>query len=104
MLANVTFEKHESDEFCRFDSNGGVSASTSGNGEEGRGVMSDMALGIACRVGAIVSDRGSRSVFSFMLMTNFSNPSEVMCFSLPLLRLRAESSISTGRRFVLCGE
>lgn len=83
VLANVTFEKHESDELCRLDSGGDVSVSTSGNGDEGRGVISDMASGMACGLGAIVSDRGSRSVFSLMLMIIFSSPSEVMCFSCP---------------------
>jgi hypothetical protein len=63
-----------------------------------------MALGLVCGLGAIVSDRGSRSVFSLMLMIIFSSPSEVMCFSLPLLRLSAESSASTGTRFAFCGK
>jgi hypothetical protein len=104
VLANVTFEKHESDEFCRLDSGGDVSVSTSGKGDEGRGVISDMVSGMACGLGAIVSDRGSRSVFSLMLMIIFSSPSEVMCFSLPLLRLSAESSTSTSMRRALCGK
>jgi hypothetical protein len=104
VLANVTFEKHESDEFCRLDSDGDVSVSTSGNGDEGRGVISAMASGTVCKLGAIVSDRGSRSVFSLMLIIIFSSPSEVMCFSLPLLRLSAESSASNGTRFAFCGK
>ena len=104
VLANVTFEKHESDEFCRLDSGGDVSVPTSGNGDEGRGVISAMASGMVCRLGAIVSDRGSRSVFSLMLMIIFSSPSEVMCFSLPLLRLSAESSTSNGMRFAFRGK
>ena len=48
VLANVTFEKHESDELCRLDSGGDVSVPTSGNGDEGRGVISAMASGMVC--------------------------------------------------------
>ncbi len=48
-----------------------------------------MAGGIAATEG----ERGSSSVCSFMLNTIFSSPKAVICFSLPLLRLRAESSL-----------
>jgi hypothetical protein len=103
VLSDVTFEGDESDESCRCDSGDGVSGSTSGNGEEGRGVISDMVSGIVGRLAAIFGDRGSMSVFSLMLMIIFSSPKDVMCFSLPLLRLSAESSASSGTCFEFRG-
>ena len=54
--------------------------------------------GIAGRLTAMVGGRGSKSVFSLMLMIIFSRPKGVMCCSLPLLRLSAESSASSGQR------
>lgn len=44
---------------------------------------------------AIDGDNGSRSFFSLMLRTIFSKPSDVMCFSVPLLRLSIESCLRT---------
>ena len=75
--------------------------STIGNGEVGRGVVSGVILGIAGRLAWSSSDKGDISVFSLMLMTIFSSPRAVMCFSFPLLRLNAESSMSSGVRFGL---
>lgn len=59
-----------------------------GEGDAGRGVSSDG----GGRLAATEGERGSRSVCSFMLYTIFSSTRGVICFSLPLLRLRAESS------------
>jgi hypothetical protein len=98
VLSDTSFEKHESDEFCRCDSGDDLSVSTSGNGDEGRGVISDMADGRAGRLAAIVGEKGFKLVFSLMLMIIFSRPRDVMCFSLPLLRLSAESPAPSGRR------
>jgi hypothetical protein len=62
-----------------------------------------MVGGMAGRLAARVGERGSKSVFSLMLMIIFSRPRDVMCFSLPLLRLSAESSASSRRRLEFRG-
>lgn len=99
-----SIDPQDSDEFCNCELEGDVPVSICGKGEEGRGVMSDVEVasdmeGIAC----IGLKRGCRSVFrsvfSLMLMIIFSRPMAVICFSLPLLRLNAESSLSSGTRF-----
>ncbi len=74
-----------------------------GKGDAGRGVMSVVIVAIAGRLAWSSSDKGARSVFSLMLITIFSSPRAVMCFSLPLLRLSAESSLSSNIRFGLRG-
>jgi hypothetical protein len=98
VLSDTSLERHESDELWTWDSGDDLSASTSGKGEQGRGVRSDMVGGAAGRLAASVGERGSKSVFSLMLMIIFSRPSDVMCFSLPRLRLSAESSAPSARR------
>lgn len=73
-------------------------------GEEERGVISvdgvasveGNSVGIAS---AIDGDNGSISFFSLIEMTIFSNPSDVMCFSRPLLlvKLSIDDLLGEGR-------
>lgn len=58
-------------------------------GDAGRGVMS-MDRGMFGTASAIDGDKGSISFLSLIEITIFSKPREVICFSLPLLRLSSE--------------
>ena len=51
---------------------------------------------VAGTASAIEGDNGSNSFFSLMLNIIFSNPSEVMCFSVPLLVLLIDSVLRVG--------